>query len=235
MPRLLFYVMAVLHIYMLLQNKSVGGILFALVPAVYLFSIEPAMGEKARLPLGFIYVIVSVGFLFLALTIMPALEPLFNRLGKDATLTGRVPLWQQVISVISSTHTFFGWGYLRFWNVEEGYSLVHAGFDEDSFFGQMTAGSHNMILEMTLNIGLIGLCIFFLMFILSLRSVPYMREDQYVLCSGYIMMFMLKGLTERGMSASDCMTLMIFSTLGMACSVEIPKAQRMIRRHKPDG
>ena len=235
LPGMSFFILLLLHIYLILLNKSVGGILFAVIPAVYLFFFEPKMGQSGRLQLGFLYIVASVGFLFLALTIMPLLEPLFNYLGKDATLTGRVPLWKQTISVIMETHTIFGWGYLRFWEYEPAYSLIHAGFDETSFFAHMTAGSHNVILEIVLGTGLVGLTFFFLMFIISLRSIPYMREDQYVFCSGYILMFLLFGLTERGMAAGDYATLMLFSVLGLACSVALPPKDNLIRRHVENG
>lgn len=231
LPGMGFFLLLLLHVYMILLNKSVGGMLFAFVPAAYLFFLEAKLGQSGRFQLGFIYIVGSVGFLFLALTILPVLEPLLNAMGKDATLTGRVPLWQQTLSVIMSTHTVLGWGYLRFWEYEPAYSLIHAGFDEESFFAHMTAGSHNVVLEIVLGTGLIGLAIFFLMFILSLRSIPYMREDQYVFCSAYILMFLLFGLTERGMAAGDYATLMLFSTLGMACSVPIPSSKNKVRRH----
>ena len=235
LPGISFFILLLLQVYMSLLNKSVGGMLFAILPAVYLFFLEPKLGKKGRLQLGFIYIIGSVGFLFMALTIMPILEPVFNYLGKDATLTGRVPLWRQTISVIMDTHSIFGWGYLRFWEYEPAYSLIHAGFEKGSFFAEMTAGSHNMILEIVLGTGLAGLSGFFLMFILSFRSVPHMREDQYVFCSSYLLMFFLKGLTERGMGAGDCMTLMLFSVLGMACSVPLPAKPQSIGRHIQNG
>ena len=223
-----------LQLFMIIQNKSVGGLFFAFVPVAYLYTAEPALGTQARIPLGFLYVVGSVVFLFIALTILPLLVPLFEAMGKDATLTGRVPLWRQIISVISSTHTLFGWGYPRFWKEKEAYSLVHAGFKDDTFFATMTSGSHNVLLEMTLYVGLVGLVIFLLMFILSMRSVPYMKEEQYIFCSSFLMMFMLSGLTERGMAAEEYMTLMLFCVLGMACGVERPISQQMRRRPKPD-
>jgi O-antigen ligase len=63
--------------------------------------------------------------------------------------------------------------------------------------GQMTTGAHNAILELWLNIGLIGIGLFFLMLIVSMRKIEELEENVYLLCSACMLYLTLNGLTER--------------------------------------
>ena len=117
-----------------------------------------------RLPLGWAYIGGSITFLFAALTLMPHLEWFFRAIGKDATLTGRIPLWNRILVVMMNHHTFTGYGYGMFWRDSQAIALIHAGFHEHSFLGTMTTGAHNMLLEFWLNSGLMGIAAFFCRF-----------------------------------------------------------------------
>ena len=77
---------------------------------------------------------------------MPAFAWIIELLGKDATLTGRIPLWKQIISVMTEHNTFTGFGYGMFWRDPQAVDLVHAAFEDDSFLGNMTSGAHNLLL-----------------------------------------------------------------------------------------
>ena len=70
------------------QGSCVMPDLSATVCAVWKYKEEPGK----RLPLGVIYVTLSVAFLITALTILPLFQPLFSLIGKDATLTGSYPV-----------------------------------------------------------------------------------------------------------------------------------------------
>jgi O-antigen ligase len=184
-----------LQIILLILCQATGALICAILVCGYLHFFG-----KIRFPLGWFYIASNIGFLFCALTILPLFEPLFEALGKDVTITGRTPLWNQIIQVMTENNTFTGFGFGMFWRDETAYVLVHRGFDADSFMGQMTTGAHNTILELWLNIGIIGIAAFFLLLIVSMRKIRELREDVYQFCSACILYLTLNGLTERTIS-----------------------------------
>lgn len=162
---------------LLMMAKGMGSLICVVVPSFYLFFLEKKI--KKRLPLGFVYVIGSVGFLLIAMTIIPLFEPLLEMMGKDATLTGRIPMWNHLLNMMMNDHTLFGYGYERFWKNETAMRIFHAGFSKNSWFSTMTFGCHNVTMEMLVNTGLVGVSAYFLMIIDALRTVPRMNEEQY--------------------------------------------------------
>lgn len=228
-----FLGMIAVQMALLLLAKAVGALFTAIIPIGYVFVLEPKLGKKKRLPLGFVYVVGSIGFLMFALTIIPLFQPLFEMLGKDATLTGRIPLWNQLINVIMNNRPITGYGYERFWKNSEAVALLHAGFDKDSWFAKMTVGSHCVTMEMLVNTGIVGVGIYYLMIIDTLKSVKEMREDRYVFCATFMLMFMIYGWTERSMAPAMSHTLYLFIVLGIGCGTEKRK-KTVNRRLKPN-
>ena len=91
-PSPLFILTLSVQLMLLVLTHNVSSMLFLAISALYLLFIEPRSALLRRLPLGWMYVAGSVGFLVAALTILPFFAPIIEMLGKDATLTGRVPL-----------------------------------------------------------------------------------------------------------------------------------------------
>lgn len=181
-----------------------------------------------RANVGLIYIVISVGFLTAAMTILPVFEPLFNLIGKDATLTGRTLLWGQLINVLSAHHTFFGYGYTMFWRDEEAVMLLHQGFSSNSFFGQMATGSHNDLLELWGSIGLVGILFYFVMLLRCSRDVSRLSDQKYLVFSTYIFLFLLGGLTERKWRGTyEYNILFLFYVLGLA----LDRTYRKWKRH----
>jgi O-antigen ligase len=102
-----------------------------------------AIGIAAILVLG-------IGILFAA----PTISALTSILGRDATLTGRTALWPYVVEMIIR-RPWLGYGYEAFWLWQGG---LRASVDEAA--GWMPAQAHNGFLDVSLNVGLIGLALF---------------------------------------------------------------------------
>ena len=226
--------MLTLQIVLMLMCRATGALLSLSIVTVYLFVLPRRNDRKKRLPLGFVYVIASIGFLFAALSILPLFEPMLNALGKDATLTGRVPIWNRLITVMSESHTLTGYGYEMFWRDEEAVKLFHIGFDRNTWARQMTTGSHNVIMEMWVNTGLIGVSMYLFLFLDSFRSAASMEDDQYLYCCAFVLLFMIFGFTERSMGQRDYMTMNLFMTLSIGCTVNeqtaLRREERRLRR-----
>ena len=199
---------------LLLWSQGTGALLNATTISFYVLLLPKL--HAVRLPLGYIYIAGSIGFLVFALTIIPLFEPVFNALGKDATLTGRTVLWPQIIYVMSRNKTLLGYGYGMFWNDPKAVALVHAGFAENSFFGQMTAGSHNIILELWCNDGLVGVGAFYIALLMAFQKIRYISANRYVFSSAYLLLHMIRGWTERGWPTYEYNLLFLMIMFGMA-------------------
>lgn len=113
----------------------------------------------------FIFALAGVGVLFF--------QDILTLLGKDPTLSGRVGLWQAVVSV-GVESAFLGEGYRSFWvgdSAAQVYRLLPEGLDH-------AGHSHNAFLDLWLETGLAGVLAIALIFVLlSVRGVRAILAD----------------------------------------------------------
>ena len=204
----------VIQMILLLMCQAMGAV-FCLL-GVFAVLLLP---KYIRLPLGWVYIGVNIFFLFAMLTLMPYFEWFFEAIGKDATLTGRIPLWNQIIKVMMDHNTFTGFGYGMFWRDPAAMELIRAGFDRDSFMGNISTGAHNVILEFWLNNGLIGLAALFAALLYSMRNIWQIQEEKYVFASLLITYLLVNGLTERCLTGNyDYKILTLFLVMAVCCN-----------------
>lgn len=215
-PPMFFYVILLLQLLMLLMSRAVGSLISGGVPIAYVLLSRGSRGLLRRLPIGMLYILGSVGFLIFALNLMPLLEPLLALIGKDATLTGRIPMWQQHVQNMLQSHTFTGYGFAMFWENDLAVEAFHNAFDENSWAGSMTTGAHNELIELWLDVGLIGIAAYFFMIHRSFRRIGHMKEDAYAFCIALMLGIFIKGLTERTHSTASFWTLYLFLSCGLA-------------------
>lgn len=217
-----WYAALFLQIVLLFLCQAMGAIVTAVISMTPLL-----LPDKKRLPLGLMYITGNIVFLFSMLTLMPLFAGILEAIGKDATLTGRIPLWKQLITVMTNNHPLMGYGYGMFWRDSKAVDLVHAAFKVrvNSFFATMTSGAHNVILEMWANSGLLGLGAMFLTLLHSFRSVDQLDKDRYLICSMCMVFLMMNGLTERCLGGNyDFRMVAFFLALAIGCNQEKPQA-----------
>lgn len=198
---------------MLLMCQSTGQLLCTLVALVPLF-----LPGRIRLPLGWGYIAGNLAFLFGTLTLMPYFDWFFEAIGKDASLTGRIPLWHRIIEVMMGNRTLTGFGYAMFWRDPKAYGMIHQGFDRWSSLSKITSGAHNVLLELWLNIGLIGIGCFFLMIVFAMRHLREISDEKYCFCSAVMVHLLINGLTERCLGGTyEYKTMILFFVLAI-CS-----------------
>ena len=217
---------------MLFLCNAKGALFCVAIPAAYLLFVEGRNAPEWRLPLGLVYVVGSVGFLIAALTILPLMEPLLSAIGKDATLTGRTPLWRQIILVMTNSHTFTGYGFGMFWRDRQAVALLHTAFRSNSFMGTMTTGAHNVLLEYWLNVGLFGLASYFIALLASFRQMRKLERQNYIFCAAYMLWFMVMGWTERSMSTYEYQMVFLFLAMGVGSNKPRPVSRRRARLEK---
>jgi exopolysaccharide production protein ExoQ len=164
----------------------------------------------------------AVGLFLISLSefLVPALEAL----GKDATLTGRVPLWALVDERISH-HLLFGYGYQAFWtpgNLE--------AWEIWEVIGWMAPHSHNGFREIMLNLGLVGLLSLALVMVRALRQGAVLQcsapEDGWLWLNVLVCMFLVMNLTESMFLAQNDLFWILFTTAIVAFSLRHPEIRR---------
>lgn len=84
-------------------------------------------------------------------------------MGKDATLTGRTPMWNVALTELMS-RPWFGFGRGAFWAEKSKYA-IHAGYAVSEGF--VPPHAHNGFIDIMLDVGFIGFFIFIISFILA--------------------------------------------------------------------
>lgn len=205
---------------LLVMCNAKASLFFSVIPCIYgIFYLKT--NRKVPFP-GPVYALSSIGFLICALTVLPVFKPFFDMLGKDITLTGRVPLWNRCLTVITHSHFMTGFGYGQFWLNRKSVALINAGFRRNTFFNGMSSGSHNVMIELLLNIGFIGVTVYLTMCIVLLDKAKYLKRDEYILVICFMMSFMIHGFTERSFFTYDYQTLTVFLVLAICANAQIP-------------
>lgn len=98
---------------------------------------------------------------------------IFGSIGKDATLTGRTDMWPYIIEMVAK-QPWLGYGYSAFWGDWDspGATVWRAA--------QWTPpNAHNGLLDMLLDLGLLGVSVFLIGFgITLLRGITWFRIDK---------------------------------------------------------
>lgn len=216
---------------LLLMAKATGALLISMLIPMYFLIFRKL--RDLRLPLGWLYVAGSVGFLVFAFTILPLFAPLLESMGKDATLTGRTELWNGIYKFMQQHNMLTGYGYGQFWMNKSNVKKLHLMYNHKSYFSRMSTGAHNQIMELWLNIGLFGIASYFLAIVGSMRYAKNMKLNEYMQVSSLFFYLMLCGLTERIFeNAYAYRVVMFFILLAVACN-HIPD-RKQLRRRKND-
>lgn len=174
------------------------------------------------LPVGLAGICVSV-------LVLTYLEPILRYFGRDLTLTGRTGLWD-IVSEMILQHPWLGYGYSGFWLGWEG---------ESAYIWRVTfwepPNSHNGFLDVTLDIGLLGLGLVLLSFLSRIRrALPYQMSSQsweHDWPMLFLFYLVLCNLTETTLLDHNS----FFWTLFIALGFSLPKLRMAERRSRIRG
>jgi exopolysaccharide production protein ExoQ len=167
-----------------------------------------------------------LAFLLVPIVVIGALshDSLFELLGKDPTLTGRTDLWERVIDRIYQS-PMLGWGFFAFWSSPFAAKI-------STTLGWTVPHSHNGLLELLLEIGIVGTAFFIFLFIrnvmLALRCFRTPERElaaTLLLCCGWIV---LTGITEMVLLDPSEPSLSVFFISGLICE----RSLRAVRRRQ---
>lgn len=220
-----------LQVILLLMAKATGALLTSLMILLYFLIFEKL--QDLYLPLGWIYVVCSLGFLVFAFTILPLFAPILARLGKDATLTGRTELWNGIYRFMQRHNMLTGFGYGQFWMNKSNVRRLHMMYDHTSYFSRMSTGAHNQIMELWLNIGLLGIASYFLAILGSMRFLKNVDRSDYMPLSAIFLYLLFCGLTERIFENAYAYRVVLFFIVLSAVCKQAP-TPKPLRRRKPN-
>ncbi len=138
-------------------------------------------------------------------------------LGRDVTLTGRVDLWRFSLSSIEK-NPIHGYGFSAFWDAESQQALR---IREEANWNAPHA--HNGFIDMTLELGLAGLSLFMVSYLIAARRAIHClqrgweREAMWPLA--YLMFFFLYQFTEGTLVAGNT----LFWILYVAASFSVTR------------
>jgi exopolysaccharide production protein ExoQ len=171
-----FYILSVVHVF---GSKSAAGILiyFSLNLTSFVFYVWLRIREKLGIKHYTIFwILVFLGF---AVFLINA-DFFFGLLGRNSTLTGRVPLWKDLFSNFYLTKPFFGYGYGALWMQESFRTLMQTrhGWTYQVYFAD------NGFFDILLNLGIAGLSLFLIAYLRafynSIRTMLISYSWQYI-------------------------------------------------------
>lgn len=168
---LVFAILMVMIMALLVASRSASGLLIMIVMLFFFCLSKPLRWSRPRLiVLGSSLAVVST----LALSyVLQHLDQMTVLLGKDATLTGRVPIWREALHFVQKSPVW-GYGFAAFWSpISRPGRLVREATHWDNL-----PHAHNGYIDLALQIGGVGLLLYFAAFFIGIRrAIGYVRRD----------------------------------------------------------
>lgn len=163
----------------------------------------------------FIGVLLAIGMASLLIFMIVAPDLVLVLIGKDPTLTGRTEIWAFVTNDIWMK-PLFGWGYFGFWGLNN-----PASREISDAVHWVVPQAHDGLLELLLNIGILGTALFFWLFIRNLAlAFLCLRTPAKALAVSAIMCcvgLLILGVSETVLLAATQPLTLVFFVTGLMC------------------
>lgn len=212
-----------------LSNSRSAWILLVSVPIFAGFFNFLRRAPRLRLP---VVLLTLYAVPVASALILSNLHEVTQALGRDVTLTGRVPLWDVMLVEIQQ-HTWLGVGFRSFWLGPGGPSteIINA------LWWDVVHG-HNGWLDTWLELGLVGLALqavhTLAMFGLAWGRLRQYKSNDGVLLLTFLSLFFLLNLTENFFlrPLSPIWILYVFTSIQLVMSGQAMISERPIRQRK---
>jgi exopolysaccharide production protein ExoQ len=137
-------------------------------------------------------------------------EPLFQILGRDATLTGRTRLWTMLLPVIAN-RPILGYGYAAFWT---GLKPEVLGIWIEA--GRLVPVADNGYFDLCLSLGAVGVCLFLYVFVRAFRSAIEFTSEPALIGVWpvtYLCIFAVDNICESGLLTRGTFPFLVFAIL----------------------
>ncbi|NEQ52910.1 MAG: O-antigen ligase family protein [Leptolyngbya sp. SIO3F4] len=129
---------------------------------LYIYRLYQNQGNKRRLYLEITSLMVTVA----TFVIVSSWEVLIESMGRDLTLTGRTEIWGSAILQLLNKSPWLGFGRGTFWAPDSTFALTAGAAVSHKY---VPPNGHNGYLDLSLEIGLVGLFFFLLSLVIAYR------------------------------------------------------------------
>jgi exopolysaccharide production protein ExoQ len=157
-------------------------------------------------------------------------EAVLRLLGRTSTLTGRTQLWAAVWDAVVK-HPILGYGFDAFWDTVKGEAV-----DVRMIIGWPAQRADNGFLDLGLSLGVVGICLFLLVFALSFRrAIQHLTSNRQPLGLwpiAYLCLFLLLGVAESTLLTRGSLPSLLFAM--MTTSLALNRGRVGVARFVPD-
>jgi exopolysaccharide production protein ExoQ len=211
---------------LVIMSRSITALLVTMIyipgTLVYLF------WRKDRLVGAIVATLAALLVILVQLAIWDDASLVLNFLGKDLTMTGRTDLWLATIDLIKQK-PLLGWGFMATWNpTDPEFAAIQDQFD------WISPGAHNGLLDITLQLGLVGAGILLAIILIGAsRSIRCCKRG--ILPLGWFsLMFVastfLSNAMEGTMGQTQNIDWVIFNVLIFSCGSILASQSKRVRR-----
>jgi exopolysaccharide production protein ExoQ len=162
----------------------------------------------------------------IALAVITDVDAALGVFGKDATLTGRTELWEFAAATIGD-RMWYGYGYGAFWQVSTRAQGIYAAIGWDAWH------AHNGLLELGLNLGLIGILLFLAGYVAALfhgtAALLSGAREEGIWILGFMTFVLLGNLTESSVLEQNAYWILYVATASIAAPATAGAAMRTVR------
>ena len=200
-------------------SSLIGAIIIGLGSRLWLRTPHARLLHNAAIAAVLLVAVFTV--LFWPEAVLPAI-------GRDSSLTGRVPLWQESLKLIAQ-RPLLGYGYSGFWNADSR-DVQYLW----QVIGWTAPNAHDGYLDILLQIGVIGLVLYIFMWARIVRRAMVhvhfctLREAPWILL--FMTVNILLNIDEGPLPYPDEFTLFI-----AACLIVLSNAQSLMRNSVDRG
>jgi len=213
-----------------LSQSATSVVALAVVLAAFPFC-RSLNGNKSKVATVMIVTTVTIGAALYWL--ISNLQSVMELLGKDITLTGRLPLW--ILSgVMALRKPWFGYGYNAFW--------LGPGSASDKIWaivGWKPPHAHNGLLELWLELGLLGVVTFLVgFFMYSIRAIRLLQrssEPEMIWPFLFLVLMAITNLTEVTILSRNNLFWIVYTAVVISVSPHYQRAEDITLLALPEG
>ena len=226
--RILHLVIIGFQLFLVIQCRSLGAILTGIISVLFA---EILIKWNKNIRLDYVYLLMNGGFFVVVFLFVPACSGLLEKLGRDATLTGRTDIWMSIFQFLKKGNYLFGYGYESFWDNDSVTTALYKYYAMNGVKYNYT-GAHNTMIELLLYFGIIGLLLYLVVVARLLSRVRKFKGIEGLFILSLFFFFTIHGVVERSLSDSSYDTLifvMLLATMNKI-GVSLRKEERNLIR-----
>jgi len=223
-------VLMVAVIALLVASRSAGGLLIMLVAMVLSFGFRVLRWPRPRLLLlaaAMALICVAAGSY-----VFQNPDAAARMMGKDATMTGRVPIWRESLRFARKSPVI-GYGYAAFWsqNSRPG-RLIREATNWDSL-----PHAHNGYIDLMLQLGAAGLVLYFASYLIAVKRAALLvrthKQTEFKWPLTFLCVVFLYQLNEASIVSANQLIWILYSTVLFSLTFEAQRGELPVAEEDP--